>query len=105
MRRQASIRWRPQQQERVLSSAIRCKFVLFAAALNSADIRRLLAGKNRTLATDVWSFGAVLLDPICGADEVKSVAGAMAALQSKAVTVDGLSVHADVVSAGELSDR
>ena len=57
------------------------------------------AGKNVTLATDVWSFGAMLLELICGAQEVKSVEAAVATLQSKAVTVDGLPVHADVVKA------
>ena len=58
-----------------------------------------LVRKNPTLATDVWSFGAMLLELICGAQEVKSVEAAVAALQSKAVTVDGLPVHADVVKA------
>ena len=41
----------------------------------------------------------MLLELICGADEVKAVEAAVAALQSKAVTVDGLPVHADVVKA------
>ena len=58
-----------------------------------------LVGKNPTLATDIWTFGAMLLELICGRGQAKSATSAVAGLQAQAVTVDGLTVHANVVKA------